>query len=241
MREEKISVATGKEETMMLKAASSASYSIALAEGSKAEIAIVNDAPESEDVAIQVEARIGKNATLTLIGCTLGGRETKSEVSIFQEAGSRCEHFEVALLSGSQRLLARANHLHVGPRSFSRSSFRYAAAGSAFVDVEGAVEIARKAAGADAHFVAKSLLLSRDARVRLVPMLSVKNGDAKAGHGAAMAPFSSDELFYLESRGIGGDEGKRMILAGFLMDFEAEQLGKVQSAVEKKIGELDGF
>jgi Fe-S cluster assembly protein SufD len=241
MMAKKISVAKRNEKTIMLKATSSAAYSISLAEGAKAEIAIVNSSPEDKDIQIMVEARIGKKADLRLVGCLLGGRETKSETRIFQEAGSRCEHFEVALLSGSQRLLARTYHLHSAPKSFSRSSFRYAAAGSSRADVQGDVEIANNAAGADAHFVAKSLLLSRDAVVKVVPKLSVKTGEAAAGHGAAMAPVSADELFYLESRGIDGKEGKRMILAGFLMEFEAEQAGKVRAAVEKKIGELDGF
>ena len=238
---ERISIAKGKEESMLLQTTSSASYSISLAEGAKAEVAIVNAAPLDVDVEMKVEAKLGKNATLKLIGCQLGGRETKSSVKISQKAGSQCEHFEVALLSGSQRLIARTNHVHGEPKSFSRSSFRYAATGCAQVNVQGNVEIAKKAAEADAHFVAKSLLLSREAVVKVVPMLSVKTGDVKAGHGAAMAPVSADELFYLESRGIDGKEGRRMILAGFLLEFEAKQMEKVRALVERKINELDGF
>ena len=241
MRTEKISIANGDERNIILESASSSSYSISLAEGAKAEIVIVNSAPLDADVEMKIDVKIGKNAMLKLIGCTLGGKETKSEVKIAQKAGSRCEHFEVALLTGSQRLIARTEHVHSEPKSLSRSSFRYAAAGSASVDVQGNVEIAQKARGADAHFVAKSLLLSREARVRVVPMLSVKTGDVKAGHGAAMAPVSADELFYLESRGIDGKEGKWMILEGFLLEFEAKQMDKVRKAVEKKIGEIDGF
>ncbi len=241
MSVEKISIATGSEKTIILDVTSSASYSIALAEGAKAEVVVVNAAPVDEDVEMKVEAKIGKNAALKLIGCTLGGRETKSKVNIVQKAGSRCEHFEVALLSGAQRLIARTQHLHSEPKSFSRSSFRYAAAGSSQVNVQGNVEIAQKAMGADAHFVAKSLLLSHEAVVRVVPMLSVKTGEAAAGHGAAMAPFSADELFYLESRGIDGREGRRMILEGFLLEFEAKQMDNVRVAVEKKIGELHDF
>lgn len=237
----RISIASGKEECMLLQTTSSASYSIMLADGARAEIAIVNSAPADKDVELKVEAKIGKNSALTLIGCQLGGRETKSNVKISQKTGSRCEHFEVALLSGSQRLLARTEHLHNEPKSFSRSSFRYAAAGSAQVNVQGNVEIARGANSADAHFVAKSLLLSREAVVKVVPMLSVKTGEVTAGHGAAMAPVSADELFYLESRGIDGAEGRRMILEGFLLGFEAKQMSDVRAAVERKMGGLDGF
>ena len=109
------------------------------------------------------------------------------------------------------------------------------------------MEIARKAAGADAHFVAKSLLLSRDAAVKVVPMLSVKTGDVAAGHGAAMAPVSADDLFYLESRGIEENAGRRMILEGFLLEMvtAAKLDGKLATHLEnclaRKIGVLDGF
>ena len=241
MKTEKISVANGKEESLFLEATSSAAYSISLAEGAKAEIVVVNSAPTDANVELKVNVKIGKNAALKLIGCQLGGKETKSSVKIVQKAGSRCEHFEVALLSGSQRLIASTDHLHCEPKSFSRSSFRYAAAGSAQVNLQGNVEIAKKAACADAHFLAKSLLLSREAVVKVVPMLSVKTGDVKAGHGAAMAPISDDELFYLESRGIDEKNGKRMILEGFLLEFEAIQMAKIREAVGKKIDELDGI
>jgi Fe-S cluster assembly protein SufD len=198
-------------------------------------------------VGLEVEAKIGKGASLRLIGCNFGGKETKYSVSIMQEQESRCEHFEICLLGSAQRLIVRTGHLHTAPGSFSRSSFRYAPSGSAQVDVEGDVEISREAKGADVHFVAKSLLLSREARVRVVPKLSVKTGEVAAGHGAAMAPVSPDEMFYLETRGIDDVEGKRMIVAGFLLEplISAKVDAKIMAAVEMgllgKMGALDGI
>jgi len=244
---EKIAVAKGRARAIILEATSSADYSIALAEGAKAEVVIVNATPIDKDAEILVDAKIGKNAALKLIGCTLGGRETKSEVKISQKAMSRCEHLEVALLSGSQRLVVRTEHLHSEPKSFSRSSFRYAAAGSSRINMQGNVEIAQNADGADAHFMAKSLLLSREASVRVVPMLSVKTGEVTAGHGAAMAPVSADELFYLESRGIEEKDGRRMILEGFLLEMVAaakldRKLAKhLEKCIAQKVGVIDGF
>jgi len=221
----------------------SGKHAISVPDGASMQVALLNLAPEDEDVTLQLEARVGKNAELRLLCCHLGGKETEYKVKIKQEKGSRCEHAEIALLSGSQRLRVRASHAHGKPGSFSRSSFRLAAAGSAQADIEGLVEIAKGAAEADAHFVAKSLLLSRDARVRMVPQLSVKTGEVAAGHGAAVEPVNPDELFYLESRGIDGIEGRRLILSGFLIeDAAGHALGKeVKKALEAKIGGLDGI
>jgi len=232
-----------KSEAKLVQITSSTKETIIVPAGTSMEVAIVNAAPLDADISLQVEAKVGRNASLSLLCCHLGGKEISYEVKIAQEEGSRCEHVEIALLSGAQRLNARTKHLHKKKGSFSRSMFRYAAAGSALVDVEGSVEIGRGAKGADAHFVAKSLLLSRDARVRMVPKLSVKTGTVAAGHGAAMAPISADELFYLESRGIEGKEGRRMILEGFLLENAASHrlAGEVKEALERKISRLDGI
>jgi Fe-S cluster assembly scaffold protein SufB len=78
-------------------------------------------------------------------------------------------------------------------------------------------------------------------------MLNVRTGDVKEGHGAAMAPVSPDELFYLGSRGIEDAEGRRMIISGFLREaFLASKPGngigeEVQRRIAGKLGELDGI
>ncbi|MFA6214189.1 MAG: SufD family Fe-S cluster assembly protein [Candidatus Micrarchaeia archaeon] len=234
-------------EARLVEITSSKKETIEVKDGMEAEVAIVSMAPADKDLAVEIEARIGKNASLKLVGCHLGGKEAKYSVSVEQGQASKCEHYEIGLLGGSQRLIARTSHLHGKEGSYSRSHFRYAAAGSAQVDLEGNVEIARKAKGADAHFVAKSLLFSRDARMRLVPMLSVKTGEVKAGHGAAMAPVSADELFYLGARGIDGKEGRRMILLGFLLEpvasakIDSGLAAQVERRILEKMGGLDGF
>ena len=244
---EKTTVSKGKKQTIILQNIKSAMHSIDVEGGAEAEVLLLNIAPNDTDAALKIDARVGKDAVLKLAIISTGGKETTYSLSISQEEGSVCEHYEACLLDGMQRMAARTNHFHPMPGSFSRSQFRYAAAGSAFVDVEGNVEIARRALGADAHFVAKSLLLSRDARVRLVPKLSVKNGEVKAGHGAAMAPVSSDELFYLESRGIEEKEGRRIILLGFLLEplvsakLDEKLMAQAEKCLMEKMGAIHGF
>jgi Fe-S cluster assembly protein SufD len=230
-------------ETRLVQIAKSGKHTFSVPDNASMEIAVLNAAPIDEGIFLQVEAKVGKNASLSLLCCHLGGKETKYDVKIAQQEGSRCEHVEVALLSGEQRMSARTRHLHADKGSYSRSTFRYAAAGSAMADLEGMVEIARSARGADAHFVAKSLLLSREARVRMVPQLSVKTGEVAAGHGAAMEPISADEIFYLESRGMEGAEARRMILAGFLLENAAGHAreGEVREALMGKMGGMDGI
>ena len=78
MKLERINVARGREKIMVLRATGSAAYSVSLADGARAEVAIVNLTPIGDDVEIKVDAVVGKKAALTLIGCTLGGGKSKA-------------------------------------------------------------------------------------------------------------------------------------------------------------------
>jgi Fe-S cluster assembly protein SufD len=242
---EKYRFLRSRKETLFLESAGSFEREVTLTDGAEVEIAFLNCAPDGEAAACRTSVLLGKNASLKLLNCNFGGSETRSEIAIEQKEGSRCEHFEIALLSGSQRLVSRVSHIHGAPKTFSRSSFRYAAADSSRIDMEGNVTLGKKAAGGDAHLVAKSLLLSPNASVKVVPMLYVWNSDVAAGHGAAMAPFSEEELFYMNARGIDSPAGKRMILAGFLSEpaakVDAALLGKATKALERKMGEIHGI
>jgi Fe-S cluster assembly scaffold protein SufB len=62
------------------------------------------------------------------------------------------------------------------------------------------------------------LLLSEKARAEAIPELEVLADDVKAAHGAASAPVDSNQLHYLQSRGLSSDEASSLIVEGFLMD-----------------------
>lgn len=235
-----VTVAKGKAEKRFIALSQGTDITIALADNSSAEIALLNNAPGGKNIS-SATVSLGKNSSLKLLQVNIGGGETSSNVEIIHNGeGSRCEHFEIGLLDGSQRLIARTNHLHKAKGTYSRSSFRHAAAGSALVDIEGKVTLSQKAEGGDAHFVAKSLLLSPNAIVKVIPMLYVRNSNVAAGHGAAMAPINADELFYMESRGIPDAAGKRMVLTGFLLEpaiaakMDGKLLQKARAAIEEK-------
>jgi Fe-S cluster assembly protein SufD len=240
-------IGKGQKGALVLEIKESGSRRIALEDGADAEIAVVNIAQAENDIESSFEVRVGKDAALKLLGCNFGGKETASSVRIVQREGSRVEHYEVALLSENQRLRASTDHSLDAPNAYSRSSFRYAAAGNAQVFLDGKVALSKNARGGDAHLVAKGLLLSPNAVVSAIPMLYVWNEDVKAGHGAAMAPVSEDELFYLNARGIDSAAGRRMILAGFLSEpaiagkMSKELLEKLHMIIEKKMDECSGI
>ena len=203
-----------------------------------------DDAPKT-DSAIGMCASLGEGAALKLLNSNIGGSLRDEQVLILQnERGSRCEHYEASISYGSQKITKSSDHLHVAPDTFSRSVFKYATAGNSQVRVDGKVTIEKSAPGSDTHLLAKSLLLSDRAISHVVPQLYVRNAQVMAGHGSAMTPLDKEELFYLQSRGIGENESKLMVLQGFLQEIIAKSeiaqwlAAGVEAELSRAAGEL---
>ncbi len=88
----------------------------------------------------------------------------------------------------------------------------------------------------------RNLLLSDGARADSVPNLEIETGDiAGAGHASTTGRFDDLQLFYLQSRGIGADEARRLVVRGFFADV-VERIGvpdlqhRIMTAIEARLG-----
>jgi len=79
----------------------------------------------------------------------------------------------------------------------------------------GAVAVPRSAQRTDAVQLSRSLLLSDRARIDTKPQLEIVADDVKCAHGATVSRLQSEELFYLQSRGIAAATASRLLLRGF--------------------------
>jgi Fe-S cluster assembly protein SufD len=59
------------------------------------------------------------------------------------------------------------------------------------------------------------MLLSTDARADSIPMLEIEANDVRCTHGSTTSSVDTEELFYLQSRGLPRDEAYRLIVEGF--------------------------
>lgn len=62
----------------------------------------------------------------------------------------------------------------------------------------------------------KNLLLSKKAHINTRPQLLVSADDVKCAHGATVGELSSEEEFYLTSRGISKAKARKMLALGFI-------------------------
>lgn len=88
--------------------------------------------------------------------------------------------------------------------------------GGARVKIKGLVKIAEGAKGSDSFLSMKLLLLDDKSMATAEPELEIENNEVKASHSASVGRIDEEQLFYLETRGIGKIDAENLIIKGFL-------------------------
>jgi Fe-S cluster assembly scaffold protein SufB len=104
---------------------------------------------------------------------------------------------------------------HPAPYSTSHQEYATAASGRSRASFSGNILIPVTGKHVEADMRNRNLLLSREAEVTTAPKLEISTDDVKCAHGATVSSVSPDQLYYLQSRGIGRDEAEEMIVRGF--------------------------
>jgi Fe-S cluster assembly protein SufD len=82
----------------------------------------------------------------------------------------------------------------------------------------GRMFVPQAAQGTDAKQLSRNLLLSNKARIDTKPELEIIADNVKCAHGATVSQLEEDEIFYLQSRGIAGDEARRLLQFAFAVE-----------------------
>jgi Fe-S cluster assembly protein SufD len=82
----------------------------------------------------------------------------------------------------------------------------------------GKVFVPKAAQLTDAGQLNRTLLLSPKARVDTKPQLEIVADNVKCTHGATVGQLETDELFYLQSRGIDADSARKLLVYAFAFE-----------------------
>jgi FeS assembly protein SufD len=190
------------------------------------------------------EVVLGSEAELKLGSLALGTGESclLQHTAVLQAAGSRLEHTAVAGGWGLARLeprilqrdgaaFTRLRGLQVcraaqladthswvrfeGPEGELDQLHKAVADDQARSVFNGAVRVPRAAQRTNAAQLSRSLLLSDRARIDTKPELEIVADDVKCAHGATVSRLQSEELFYLQSRGIAAAQAAQLLQRAF--------------------------
>ena len=102
-----------------------------------------------------------------------------------------------------------------GPEGELDQVHKAVAAGQARSVFNGAVRVPREAQQTNAAQLSRNLLLSDRARIDTKPELEIVADDVKCAHGATVSSLQTDELFYLQSRGIAAEQAAGLLKRAF--------------------------
>ena len=217
---------------------------LVLEEGASLSLLQVHRSQGANLSSVVVEAQLGRQARLQhgLLACGHGEGALLAHLAVRQEPGSVFTltsatagwgllRFEPRVQQGDGQALTTLRGLqlvqgHQNADTHSQVSFEgpegrldqlhKVVAGDAARSVfNGAVRVPRAAQRTDASQLSRSLLLSERARVDTKPELEIVADDVRCSHGATVSQLQLDELFYLQSRGIGAEQAAALLLRGY--------------------------
>ena len=163
--------------------------SIALGEGAKARIFVLNTA--SVYGRIELEVSLEADADFELFAANIGGGQSTNEIV--------------------------TNVRHLGERGRSRQVVRSVLGGKAVGSYLGKVAVACGAQQTDGEQSVKAMLLDRGATANCKPELEIFADDVKCAHGASVGELDETQLFYAMSRGLDPASARALLLEGFVM------------------------
>lgn len=162
---------------------------------------------------------VHRDACALALRLNLGGAMVRDEaVSRLRGAGGRSDMLSVSAAEGTQIFDQRTLQIHEQPHTASDLLYKNALNDKARSIFTGLIRVDDGAHQTDAYQKVRNLLLSDDAEANSAPGLEIEADDVRCTHGATSGTLESEELFYLESRGIPRRAAQQLITFGFLAE-----------------------
>jgi Fe-S cluster assembly protein SufD len=195
-----------------------------------------------------VHARVGRDATYKQGVVSFGGDLVRinSEVDYAGPGGS-VDMLGLYFVDAGQHIEHRLFVDHNAPHTRSNVDYRGALQGQGAHSVWiGDVLIRKAAEGIETYEQNRNLVLTDGCQADSVPNLEIQTGEIEgAGHASTTGRFDDEQLFYLQSRGVPGDEARRLVVHGFFNDIvrklsvpeiEEDLLATVEAELSKNVG-----
>jgi Fe-S cluster assembly protein SufD len=164
----------------------------------------------------QCAVSLGRGSNYQSVSVALGARISRYNLNVLQEGdGATCALDGLTLISGRQ--LADTHTLidHAKPHGSSHQLHKCIVGGSAHAVFNGKVMVREGAQRTDAQQSNRNLLLTGKAHIDTKPQLEIFASDVKCTHGATVGQLDSEEVFYLQSRGLPEAAARNLLTYAF--------------------------
>ena len=113
---------------------------------------------------------------------------------------------------------------------------------SGYCDFEVKNRINKGCHGCETHQTSRILTFDPQSKGRILPVLYIDDNDVKASHAATMGQPDSEQIFYMQTRGLTRQQAMRLITIGYLMPvtevIDDEELNTLlKKEIETKVSE----
>jgi len=181
-------------------------------------------------------AELGRASRYDTTSINLGGQLSRHDISVvLDHEGAETSVDGLYMVGADQHTDTHSVIDHKQPHCNSRQLYKGILDGNGRAVFNGKVFVREGAQKTDAMQTNKNLLLSDKARVDTKPQLEIYADDVKCAHGAAVGQIDPEELFYLETRGIGPELGRNLLTYGFA----EEVIGKIKiDSIRSQLDEI---
>ena len=181
-------------------------------------------------------AELGRSSRYYTTSINLGARLSRHDISVVMDhEGAETSVDGLYMVSANQHTDTHSVIDHKQPHCSSHQLYKGILDDNGRAVFNGKVFVREGAQKTDAMQTNKNLLLSDKARVDTKPQLEIFADDVKCAHGAAVGQIDPEELFYLETRGIGPELGRSLLTYGFA----EEVIGKIKiDSIRSQLDEI---
>ena len=179
-----------------------------------------------------VDANLGSKLTMKYPSCYLVGERAHGEILSMAFAG-RGQHQDTG-----------GKVIHSAPHTSSKITSKSISVGGGRTSYRGLVKVYKGAHDARSNVVCDALLIDDKSRSDTYPVIEIDEDGANIGHEASTSKIGEEQLFYLMSRGLSGEQAASLVVGGFIepmvkelpMEYAVELNRLVQLQMEGSIG-----
>ncbi|MCL4371919.1 SufD family Fe-S cluster assembly protein [Candidatus Marsarchaeota archaeon] len=172
------------------------------------------------------------NSIINYNGFYTGGSISRQRLYLDNAGeGSKTEVNEVVLGTGEQKFDIFAHLVNAAKKNVCYYDAKAVLADNSYGIVKSLAKMEKGAEGSESRIIERGIIYDKDARIILMPDMSIDENYVKASHSSSTSPISDDESFYLQSRGIDTQSAKFLIASGLVF----ETLKKIENPEAKII------
>jgi len=205
--------------------------------GADAELDLTQTDPAVGMQTLKLRFILERGAKLRLVCASTGSRFQRLALEVdLMDSHAEADIRSAAVVGASNRCHRHVMLRHHAPDCVSRQLFKAVVLGAGRSSVDGTVMVDRNAQHTDARQLLQHLMLSKEGRADCKPRLLIHADDVKCSHGAAVGKMSSEQLFYLLSRGLDLKSARELLTQAFLAEaLDASPLAEVREPMHARL------